>query len=234
MRGASIVSAKTVSTTASPSAKAWPGDRSRDTTLEALIDWATARRRTPVARRERLRRHPVVPPVRSVGGADPSAQPARPAAAVGHAGRPRRPVLWSDRIRPVGRTRIGGVMYLGDHGVERADVPRGFRRATMRIVTTPAPEAQARTAQQLAEAVPRDVPEPWLVVERKSAAVAFHSRECTGRGRGRGGWSPRSTGTIEGASSSATSDGERPSCARRPRPRRRPRSRPCRVSVRAR
>ena len=91
-----------------------------------------------------------------------------------------RVVLFSGRTVSdlANRTRIGGVTYLGDHGVERADVPRGFRPASMRIATTPAPEAEARAAQQLAEAVPRDVPEPWLVVERKSAAVAFHFRSA--------------------------------------------------------
>ena len=91
-----------------------------------------------------------------------------------------RVVLFSGRTVSdlANRTRIGGVTYLGDHGVERADVPRGFRPASMRIATTPAPEAEARAAQRLAEAVPRDVPEPWLVVERKSAAVAFHFRSA--------------------------------------------------------
>jgi trehalose 6-phosphate phosphatase len=89
-----------------------------------------------------------------------------------------RVVLFSGRTVAdlAGRTRIGGVTYLGDHGVERADVPRGFRHGKMRIATTPAPTDERRTADRLAQVVPVDVPEPWLVVERKSAAVAFHFR----------------------------------------------------------
>jgi trehalose-phosphatase len=91
-----------------------------------------------------------------------------------------RVVLFSGRTAAdlAGRTRIGGVTYLGDHGVERADVPRGFRPAAMRIATVPATEAEQRTAQLLASAVPDDVPEAWLVVERKSAAVTFHYRSA--------------------------------------------------------
>jgi trehalose 6-phosphate phosphatase len=89
-----------------------------------------------------------------------------------------RVVLFSGRTAAdlAGRTRIGGVTYLGDHGVERADVPRGFRPARMRIATTPARDDEIRLAGSLADGVPLDVPEPWLVVERKSAAVAFHFR----------------------------------------------------------
>jgi trehalose 6-phosphate phosphatase len=89
-----------------------------------------------------------------------------------------RVVLFSGRTAAdlVGRTRIGGVTYLGDHGVERADVPRGFRPAAMRIATTPATDRERRTAERLADAVPRDVPDRWLIVERKSAAVTFHFR----------------------------------------------------------
>ena len=89
-----------------------------------------------------------------------------------------RVVLFSGRTAAdlAGRTRIGGVTYLGDHGVERADVPRGFRLAAMRIATMPATDVEQRIAQLLADVVPRDVPEGWLVVERKSAAVTFHFR----------------------------------------------------------
>jgi trehalose 6-phosphate phosphatase len=89
-----------------------------------------------------------------------------------------RVVLFSGRTAAdlAARTRIGGVTYLGDHGVERADVPRGFRPASMRITTTPAELPERRIARLLATAVPADVPEPWLIVERKSAAVTFHFR----------------------------------------------------------
>jgi trehalose 6-phosphate phosphatase len=91
-----------------------------------------------------------------------------------------RVALFSGRTASdlAGRSRIGGVIYLGDHGVERADVPRGFRHGSMRITTTPAPALEAACAERVAQAVPRDIPDPWLVVERKSAAVAFHFRSA--------------------------------------------------------
>jgi trehalose 6-phosphate phosphatase len=150
-----------------------------DTTLEALIDRATAmRRRTPLLVASDF------DGTLSFPQSDPWAARIHPPSQRALRRLSVSPgvhvVLFSGRTVSdlAGRTRIGGVTYLGDHGVERADVPRGFRRASMRIATTPAPEAQARTAQQLAEAVPRDVPEPWLVVERKSAAVAFHFRSA--------------------------------------------------------
>jgi trehalose 6-phosphate phosphatase len=89
-----------------------------------------------------------------------------------------RLVLFSGRtiVDLAARVRVGGAMYLGDHGVERAVAPRGFRVAALRIDTGVAGDADRRVARRLADAVPWDVPEPWLVVERKSAAVAFHFR----------------------------------------------------------
>ena len=74
------------------------------------------------------------------------------------------------------RARVGGVTYLGDHGVERAAAPRGFRPASLSVQVAPADEEAARLVAALTAEVPRAVPEPWLVVERKSAAVTFHYR----------------------------------------------------------
>jgi trehalose-phosphatase len=87
-------------------------------------------------------------------------------------------VLYSGRTVAdlASRTRIGGVVYLGDHGVERAEVPRGFRVASMRIDVASASADERLVADRLADLVPRDIPEPWLVVERKSAGVTFHFR----------------------------------------------------------
>ena len=74
------------------------------------------------------------------------------------------------------RTRVGGIAYLGDHGVERAVAPRGFRPGSLRVAFQPASEAEVDMSTLLAREVPRLVARHWLVVERKSASVAFHFR----------------------------------------------------------
>jgi trehalose-phosphatase len=76
------------------------------------------------------------------------------------------------------RVRVGGITYLGDHGVERAVAPRGFRPASLSVEVSPAAAGEARLVSALADGVPRAVPEPWLVVERKSAAITFHYRSA--------------------------------------------------------
>jgi trehalose-phosphatase len=77
------------------------------------------------------------------------------------------------------RVRVGNVTYLGNHGMERAYLPR-HGRAERLIV--PAADAQAHAAGHLADdlasQLPRLVPEPWLVIERKPPAVAFHFRQA--------------------------------------------------------
>jgi trehalose 6-phosphate phosphatase len=75
-----------------------------------------------------------------------------------------------------GRARIGGISYLGDHGAEWAEAPRGFRVDALRVQREPASSAELAMAACLCEAVPRAVPEPWLVVEAKGPAVTFHFR----------------------------------------------------------
>ena len=116
-----------------------------DGTLEALTERATALLdASAAARRERLRRHARGP------SADPWAarihRPSQRALRRLAVTPGVRVVLFSGRTAAdlAGRTRIGGVTYLGDHGVERADVPRGFRPASMRIATTPAASAEER------------------------------------------------------------------------------------------
>jgi trehalose 6-phosphate phosphatase len=74
------------------------------------------------------------------------------------------------------RARVGGIDYLGDHGVEHARAARGFRVSTLRVTFEPAPGGAARIARALAREVPRRIPDAWLVVERKSSSVAFHFR----------------------------------------------------------
>ncbi len=76
----------------------------------------------------------------------------------------------------VGRVRIGGATYLGNHGVERARLPRRSRAVSLRIEMAPLPPHFMALAEAIAVAVEEAIPESWLVVERKLPAVAFHYR----------------------------------------------------------
>jgi trehalose 6-phosphate phosphatase len=95
------------------------------------------------------------------------------------AGRPGVTVaILSGRTAPdvAVRARIGGAHYLGNHGLERGLLARG-RRAEALLVDTPTDHADhAADAERIARALPGLVPDPWLVVERKGPAVAFHFR----------------------------------------------------------
>ena len=75
-----------------------------------------------------------------------------------------------------GRVRVGGVHYLGNHGMERGFVPRRGRPERLHAQVDAAGYEAVYTAERLADEVPRLVAEPWLVVERKPPAVAFHYR----------------------------------------------------------
>jgi trehalose-phosphatase len=74
------------------------------------------------------------------------------------------------------RVRVGGVTYLGNHGMERGFVPRRGRPDRLRASVDDAAHEAVHAAERLADEVPRVVNEPWLVVERKPPAVAFHYR----------------------------------------------------------
>jgi trehalose-phosphatase len=74
------------------------------------------------------------------------------------------------------RVRVGGVTYLGNHGMERGVVPRRGRPDRLRTSVAEASHEAVHAAERLADEVPRVVHEPWLVVERKPPAVAFHYR----------------------------------------------------------
>ena len=75
------------------------------------------------------------------------------------------------------RVRVGRVTYVGNHGMERAFLRRRGRPERLRAssVEDAAHEA-VHAAERLADEVPRLIPEPWLIVERKPPAVAFHYR----------------------------------------------------------
>lgn len=77
------------------------------------------------------------------------------------------------------RVRVGGVEYLGDHGLEHGTLARGARAEHMRAVTDQAFDAHRHPAASLADAVTDELGSPsWLFVERKGPSVAFHVRQA--------------------------------------------------------
>jgi trehalose 6-phosphate phosphatase len=74
------------------------------------------------------------------------------------------------------RVRVGGVSYLGNHGMERAFLRRGGRPERLRTQVDDAAHDAVHAAERLADEVPELIGEPWLIVERKPPAVAFHFR----------------------------------------------------------
>ena len=77
------------------------------------------------------------------------------------------------------RVRVGGVEYLGDHGLEHVTLARGGRAEQLRVVTDPAFDAHRHPAAILARAVSAELgAPPWLFVERKGPSVAFHVRQA--------------------------------------------------------
>lgn len=79
----------------------------------------------------------------------------------------------------VARVRVGGVEYLGDHGLEHGTLARGARAEHLRVVTDRAFDAHRSSAANLADAVADELGSPpWLFVERKGPSVAFHVRQA--------------------------------------------------------
>jgi trehalose-phosphatase len=76
------------------------------------------------------------------------------------------------------RVRVGNVTYLGNHGMERAFLPRGGRPESLRPTLDSDAHEAGHLAQRLADEVPELVPQPWLIVERKPPTVAFHFRQA--------------------------------------------------------
>ena len=77
------------------------------------------------------------------------------------------------------RVRVGGVEYLGDHGLEHGTLARGGRAEQLRVVTDPAFDAHRYPAAVLADAVSAELgAPPWLFVEHKGPSVAFHVRQA--------------------------------------------------------
>lgn len=77
------------------------------------------------------------------------------------------------------RARVGGVEYLGDHGLQSAWLDRGRSADAIAAIVEPGFEAHGVTAEALASGVADELGRPpWLFVERKGASVAFHVRQA--------------------------------------------------------
>jgi len=74
------------------------------------------------------------------------------------------------------RVRVGGVAYLGNHGMERAFLRRGGRPERLRTMFDETAHEAAHAAARLADEVPHLVPEPRLVFERNPPPEAFQIR----------------------------------------------------------
>jgi trehalose-phosphatase len=84
------------------------------------------------------------------------------------------------------RVRVGGIRYLGDHGLQSGTYPRGGRPE--RLITTfeAGHEPSLEPAARLAARVPELLGRPdWLFVERKGPSVAFHVRQAEDRAAAR-------------------------------------------------
>jgi trehalose 6-phosphate phosphatase len=77
------------------------------------------------------------------------------------------------------RVRVGGIEYLGDHGLQQAVLPRGGRAERLRVATDAAYDVHRDPAEILASGVAAELgTPPWLFVERKGPSVAFHVRQA--------------------------------------------------------
>jgi trehalose-phosphatase len=77
------------------------------------------------------------------------------------------------------RVRVGGVEYLGDHGLQHARLARGARAESLRATIDPAFDVHRDPAEALADGVADELGRPaWLFVERKGPSVAFHVRQA--------------------------------------------------------
>ena len=152
--------------------------------IAAALDRA-GRRPRAAARRRRLRRDAGCGLARPGRRPYRSRRPARAPAAGRH--RRRRPgrlhvaILTGRTVADVAaRARVGGIEYLGDHGLQSAWLDRGraaaaiarHRRARVRRPTASRPRPWRRASRR-SSARP-----PWLFVERKGASVAFHVRQA--------------------------------------------------------
>jgi trehalose 6-phosphate phosphatase len=78
-----------------------------------------------------------------------------------------------------GRIRVGGVRYLGNHGLEAGSLARRARAEALAVSVDPALQPYVDPAASLARAVAVYLGNPdWLFVELKGPSVAFHFRQA--------------------------------------------------------
>ena len=84
------------------------------------------------------------------------------------------------------RIRVGGIRYLGDHGLQTGTYPRGARPERLTATFEAGHEPSLEPAAQLATRVPELLGRPaWLFVELKGPSVAFHVRQAEDRAAAR-------------------------------------------------
>jgi trehalose 6-phosphate phosphatase len=84
------------------------------------------------------------------------------------------------------RVRVGGITYLGDHGLQTGTYPRNGRPSRIETTFRGDHEASIEPAAVLASRVPEVLGRPtWLFVERKGPSVAFHVRQAEDRAAAR-------------------------------------------------
>lgn len=77
----------------------------------------------------------------------------------------------------VSRVRVGGIGYLGNHGLEGGMLPRGVPAERLVVRSDAGLEGFIEPALALGRAVAAALGEPaWLLVEEKGPSVAFHYR----------------------------------------------------------
>jgi trehalose 6-phosphate phosphatase len=76
-----------------------------------------------------------------------------------------------------GRVRVGGIGYLGNHGLEGGLLPRGVPAERLAVRSDAGLKGFVEPARALGRAVAAALGEPaWLFVEDKGPSVAFHYR----------------------------------------------------------
>ena len=91
-------------------------------------------------------------------------------------------VVLSGRTAPdvAGRVRVGGVRYLGNHGLEAGALDRRGRAERLQVRVEPALARYVEPAAALARSVVDRLGQPdWLFVELKGPSIAFHFRQAT-------------------------------------------------------
>ena len=80
------------------------------------------------------------------------------------------------------RVRVGGLTYLGDHGLQSGTFARGGDPAGLVTTFRAGHDDSLEPAEMLARRVPEVLGRPaWLFVERKGPSVAFHVRQAEDR-----------------------------------------------------